>query len=101
VILEYYLIDQHANTTRQVRGILRLLLHKYSTCLYRTILRIFKVPPRPTQRQFPKFKDDKALCLFFIEVGLVPFLAALAEKTVDAGLVAVIMHLLLSVSLYR
>lgn len=54
-----------------------------------------------TQRQFPKFKDDKALCLFFLEADLVPFLAALAEKTVDAGLIALIVYLLLMVCSYR
>ena len=54
-----------------------------------------------TQRQFPKFKDDQTLCSFLLEMQLLPFLAALAEKTVDPGLLSSTAYLLLMVTNYR
>ena len=53
------------------------------------------------KRQFPKFKDDKALSLFFVEAELVTFLGSLAEKTVDADLLALIIYMLLMVCNFR
>jgi hypothetical protein len=43
VILEYAIIDHPDQAVKSVKSVLRLLLHKYSNCLYFTILKILKV----------------------------------------------------------
>ena len=75
-----------------IKGMIRSILHKYSACLYSTIIKVIK-------RQINKFKGEKVIGEVFSDsqLDMVSYLIFLSEKTINVDIISDIVYLSLFV----
>ena len=89
-ILENIIIGKPELSEEVVKILIRPLLHKYSPCLYATILQVLK-------RQIGKFVGERILGVLFTSpnIDLLSFLVFLSEKTINVDIITNIILLCL------
>ena len=90
-LLEATIISgSRSEAVEQIKTILRLLLQKYSACLYLAITKIIK-------KQIFKFNSGQEIIAILSDDNLeiLPFLVFLSEKTINPDIIANIVYLAL------